>query len=93
MKKFLIAALAGTASLGLVACEDTADETVTTEDTVVTEPMPMPTETVTETPPVEPTEDIDGDGDIDDDDRVTIDEDGIEAEINDGDTSVTADIE
>lgn len=91
MKKFLIAAFAGAASLGLVACEDTADETVTTDDTMVTDTMPAPT--VTETPPTEPTEDIDGDGDIDADDRVTITDDGVQADINDGDTSVTADIE
>jgi hypothetical protein len=94
MKKFLIAACAGAASLGLVACEDTADETAMTDDgAMTTDTMPPPPATVTDDPLAEPTEDIDGDGDIDADDRVTIDEDGIEAEINDGDTSVTTDIE
>lgn len=94
MKKILTVALAGAASLALVACGDSADETTTvTEETMVTEPAPMPTETVTTAPMGQATEDTDGDGDIDGDDRVTINEDGMQADINDGDTSVTADID
>lgn len=93
MKKFLIAACAGAASLGLVACEDTADETAMTDDAMVTETAPMETEAMTQDPVGEPTADLDGDGDIDADDRVTITEDGMQAEINDGNTSVTADVD
>lgn len=96
MKKFLIAAFAGAASLGLAACEDTADENAMTDDTAVTDTadtMPPPPPAVTDDPLAEPTEDIDGDGDIDADDRVTVDESGIQADINNGDTSVTADVD
>jgi ABC-type Fe3+-hydroxamate transport system substrate-binding protein len=95
MKKILTVALAGAASLALVACGDSGEETTTTtEETTVTEAAPMPTETVTtQGPATQATVDTDGDGDIDGDDSVTISEDGVQANINDGGTSVTADID
>jgi hypothetical protein len=94
MRKILFAALGAAASLGLAACGDNADETTTmTEETTMTEPAPMPTETVTQSTGAQATTDTDGDGDVDGDDRVTITEGGMQADINDGDTSVTADID
>ena len=81
MKKLALA-LSATALFALSACDteatDTTDDTVTTaEETVVAE---------------EPADTAVVDGEETDGDSVSISEDGMTADINDGDTSVNADV-
>ena len=80
MKKLALA-LSATALLALGACTeeatDTTDDTVTTAEETAVE---QPADTVM-------VDDADGDGD-----NVSISEDGVTADIDDGDTSVNADI-
>lgn len=81
MKKIILPALVAVSALGLAACDSAADAPAATETEVVTEEVgtdPAMTEPVME---------------ADDGDSVTISEDGVNADINDGDTSVTADID
>ena len=88
MKKIVLSALSGAALLALSACGD-AEEEVVTEDTALVEEDPatvdmnaddsMMADTTTDT--------------MEADDTVSIDENGVEADINDGDTSVEADID
>lgn len=88
MKKIVLSAFSGAALLALSACGD-AEEEVVTEDTALVEEDPatvdmnadssMMADTTTDT--------------IEGDDTVTIDESGVTADINDGDTSVQADID
>jgi hypothetical protein len=74
MKTLTLAAIAGTALLGLSACEQSAPADV--EEEMAADPAAaMPAEETSATG-----------------DRVSISEDGVEATINDGDTSVSADV-
>jgi hypothetical protein len=73
----------GAAALALSACGDADDAA---DDTTVVE-----TET-TVPPAVDQTTVIETDGDRDDD-RVTVNEDGVEVEVDDGDTEVEARID
>lgn len=82
--KTLPALLAGAALLALAACGGSADDPAETTVVETTETVPAPT--VTETTIVE-------DGPDSGDDSVTISEDGVTADVDDGDTSVTADID
>ena len=82
MKKF-IAALTVTAALSLAACDEAADDTVNTEgmtaeETAVAQDAP---DTV-----------VVDDANTTDGDRVSISADGVSADINDGNTSVRADV-
>ncbi|WP_144096725.1 hypothetical protein [Croceicoccus sediminis] len=81
MKKIILPALVAVSALGLAACDSTADAPAATETEVVTE------EVGTDPAMTEPVMEADGG------DSVTISEDGVNADINDGDTSVTADID
>ncbi|HEX9806852.1 MAG TPA: hypothetical protein VGA34_08155 [Alteraurantiacibacter sp.] len=75
MKTLTLAAIAGTALLGLSACEQSAPADV--EEEMAADPAAaMPAEETSATG-----------------DRVSISEDGIEATVNDGDTSVSADVD
>lgn len=79
MKKIILPALVAVSALGLAACDSTADAPAETE--VMTEEVgtdPAMTEPVV---------------DADDGDSITISEDGVNADINDGGTSVSADID
>jgi hypothetical protein len=82
--KIFTALLTGAAALALAACgdaDDAADDT-----TIVENEAPAPA--VTETAVVGvPTEDTDGD------DSVTVNEDGVEVDVDDGDTRIEADID
>jgi hypothetical protein len=73
---------AGAAGLALAACGDADDAA---DDTAMVETETVPAPVVTETTTV--VEDLDGDGD-----SVTLDRNGVRADINDGDTSIEADI-
>ncbi|WP_340587283.1 hypothetical protein [Erythrobacter alti] len=82
MKKF-IAALTATAALSLAACDGATDDTVdgevmTAEEGTVAQDAP-------DTVIVDERDTMDGD-------RVSISEDGVSADINDGDTSIRADV-
>ena len=81
MKKIILPALVAVSALGLAACDSTAEAPAGTETEVVTEEVgtdPEMTEPVVT---------------ADDGDSVTISEDGVTADINDGGTSVSADID
>ncbi len=77
MLKNSFAALSAVALLGLAAC---ADETVEEGDTTIIED-----DTMTPEPMPAP--------EMDDGDSVTISEDGVQADISDGNTSVNADLD
>lgn len=82
MKKTMLAAISATAILGLSACAE-PEETVVEGDTVV-----EGEEAVDVDLPVVATEDADADGD-----RISISEDGVSADVTDGDTSIRADVD
>lgn len=50
MKKFVLTALAGTAALGIAACDNSPDTVEEGDTTITTEPMPTATETTTVDP-------------------------------------------
>lgn len=82
MKKLVLAAVSASAALALSACGGAADEgadgeVITAEETTVIE----------DTPDTVVVDDADADGD-----SISISEDGVSADINDGGTSVNADI-
>ena len=80
MNKLILTAVLGTAALGLAACGDTADDDADT--TVITEePAPVVTETTMVDPGATP----------DDGSTVSVGPDGVNADIDAGDTRVTAD--
>ena len=79
MNKLTLAALSGTALLALAACEQS--EPVDAEEEIVTETAVDSLDPV-DSMPAEETGD-----------SVTIGEDGVDAQINDGDTSITADVD
>lgn len=79
MNKLTLAALSGTALLALAACEQS--EPVHAEDQMMSDTA-MESMDPVDAMPAEETGD-----------RVTIGEDGIDARINDGNTSVTADVD
>ena len=79
MNKLTIAALSGTALLALAACEQS--EPVDAEEEMMTDTAMEPVDPVG-TMPAEETGD-----------SVTIGEAGVDARINDGNTSVTADVD
>ena len=78
-----LAGLAAALSLGACAENEAADETAA-DETTVTETVAVPA--ATETTVVREGETVDGD-------RVSIGEDGVEADVNDGDTRVRADVD
>jgi hypothetical protein len=82
MKTLNLAAIAGTALLGLSACEQSAP--VDAEEEMATDPAMSPADPAA----AMPAEETSATGD-----RVSISEDGVEATINDGDTSVSADVD
>ena len=79
MNKLTLAALSGTALLALAACEQS--EPVDAEEEIVTETA-VDTLDPVDSMPAEETGD-----------SVTIGEEGVDAQINDGDTSITADVD
>lgn len=82
MKKLILTAVLGTAMLGLAACDDTADDVDEADTTVVTEePAPVVTETTVVDPAAQ----------TDDGSTVSVGPDGMSADIDAGDTRVTAD--
>lgn len=91
MKTFAIPVLA--AALALGACDSGADDTAA-DDTAVegdtatmqSDTTVMPAPTATETTVV--TDDVDANGD-----RISIDENGVNADVGDGDTRVRADVD
>lgn len=81
MKRILTATLAGSAMLALGACEVDHQDAMEQSEAPLTEAAPPPVdEAVTDT----------GDETRD---SVSISEDGVEATVNDGDTSVSADVD
>lgn len=83
MKKTILAAISATALVALAACTDEGDDTTIIESDA--EEGMTSTTGETTTAPVEGVED--------DGDSFRISEDGVEADINDGDTRVRADID
>jgi hypothetical protein len=81
MKRIILTAFAGASLLGLAACNDADDAAEDGDTTIVEESAPPVTETTTVVT------DAPGGGD-----SVTVDKKGVTANINDGDTSVTADV-
>jgi hypothetical protein len=82
MKTLTLAAIAGTALLGLAACEQSAS--VDAEEEMNADPA------MTQADPAAamPAEETSATGD-----RVSISEGGVEATVNDGDTSISADVD
>jgi hypothetical protein len=83
MKKFTIL-FAGAAALALSACGD-SDEGA--DETAVVETNPAPTVTETAVVETDATDQTAGD------DSVSVGEDGVDVNVNDGDTEVKADID
>ena len=83
MKKIFLPALAAVAALGLAAC-DSADTAATDDAAVAADADTAATDDGTAV-----ATDVEAGGDGD---SVTISEDGVTADINDGDTSVSANI-
>ena len=84
MKKIAFV-FAGVAAMALSACgdaDDAADEAAVVE-TETTVPPPVVTETTTVVEDTEPTAD----------DTVSVSEEGLEVDVDDGDTSVEADVD
>lgn len=90
MKMFAISALAATFVLGACAEAEApgTEETAITEDGTVTETAVVPAPAATETTIVREV-----DTDADSGDRVSIDEDGVNADLGNGDTRVQAEID
>lgn len=96
MKKLILPALATFAALGLAACDSSAPEATATDDAAAAEaasaaangePAMSGEAAATATVPAGATA-VSGTGD-----SVTVSEDGVNAQINDGDTSVSADVD
>ena len=83
MKKFPIL-FAGAAALALSACGD-SDEGA--DETTVVEAAPAPAVTETAVVETDATDDTAGD------DSVTVNKDGVDVDVNDGDTQVKADLD
>ncbi|WP_066559500.1 hypothetical protein [Croceicoccus bisphenolivorans] len=88
MKKIILPALATVAALGLAAC-DGGEPAGTAEDTAAVDTAAS-AETGADTAMTEP---VAGGAAADTSDTVTISEDGVTADINGSDTSVSADID
>ncbi|AKM08919.1 hypothetical protein [Croceicoccus naphthovorans] len=83
MKKIILPALAAVSALGLAACG--SETTPAAEDAAMADDTAA-VDTTADTAMTAPVEEGDGDS-------LTVSEDGLDAQINDGDTSVTADID
>lgn len=83
MKKTVLATISATALLALGACAD--DDVDTADDAVVTAEEPTVINEAPDTVVVDGETDSDGD-------RISISEDGVSADVRDGDTRVRADI-
>lgn len=88
MKKILISAVIATSALGLAAC---GEEATTTDDTTVMQDDADGTSVDDGTAAVEPMVDPAVDGTTDGADTVSVGQDGVSADINEGDTAVSVD--